>query len=146
MKSLQGTQNSPAARIEKHILTDDSVSYWLRNSFKGAISRDPVDALDDAQLLTSTLYARTLGAMSQGAQFNPAITSLMLIQHADALSNHVKACRTPSCTDAQFRLKRELSDLILQLHRIAREIHPTHLESENQVDNRQGVLANPAHH
>lgn len=43
--------NSLAAQIT----TDPSASYWLKDSLKAALQRDPVDALNDAEALALAL-------------------------------------------------------------------------------------------
>ena len=116
--------NSPAAQVEKHILENACASYWLRSTYQLAIRRDPVDALNDAELLASALRARTLGTLSEGAGFHPEITSALLKQHADALSHLSKACVSSTSTANDFRVKRDISVLVLQLHQIARELAP----------------------
>lgn len=40
------------------LLTDPSVSDWLKNSLRTALRRDPVDAADDAAMLADLLAAR----------------------------------------------------------------------------------------
>lgn len=37
------------------VLTDKSTSYWLRESLKSAMSRDPIDAVNDAETLLCLL-------------------------------------------------------------------------------------------
>jgi hypothetical protein len=39
-------------------LADPSTTYWLRDALKSALSRDPVDALRDAEELASLLQDR----------------------------------------------------------------------------------------
>ena len=124
MTSNHQNPNSPAEQVEKHILENACASYWLRSTYQLAIRRDPVDALNDAELLASALRARTLGTLSEGAGFHPEITSALLKQHADALSHLSEACVSPTSTADDFRLKRDISDLVLQLHQIARELAP----------------------
>ena len=49
----------PTSAIEaEEILDDPSASDWLRGALRGALERDPVDALNDALLLAATLEAR----------------------------------------------------------------------------------------
>lgn len=40
------------------LLNDDAVSYWLKSALIGALKRDPIDALNDAEILFSTLFRR----------------------------------------------------------------------------------------
>jgi len=43
---------------EQDILTDPSVSFWLKKALHSSLARDPVDALHDAATLTKVLSAR----------------------------------------------------------------------------------------
>lgn len=40
------------------LLNDPAGSYWFRSALAGALDRDPVDALNDAELLVEILRAR----------------------------------------------------------------------------------------
>lgn len=40
------------------LFDDPAASFWLKNALKTALQRDPVDALNDAQLLVEHLQAR----------------------------------------------------------------------------------------
>lgn len=40
------------------IISDPTTSDWLRSALSSALDRDPVDALNDAELLASTLKER----------------------------------------------------------------------------------------
>jgi hypothetical protein len=40
------------------ILADPDASEWLKSALKGAVTRDPIDALNDALVLAATLEAR----------------------------------------------------------------------------------------
>ncbi len=42
----------------QEILADPAASEWLKVALKGAIERDPVDALNDALVLAATLEDR----------------------------------------------------------------------------------------
>jgi hypothetical protein len=44
------------------ILTDRAASMWLKESLEKALTRDPVDALNDALLLASVLDAQLRAA------------------------------------------------------------------------------------
>lgn len=114
--------HAPAAQIEKHILENACTSNWLRSTFQLAIRRDPVDALNDAELLANALRARSLEALSEATAFNPQITSTLLKQHAESLSMLAKSCPTPYSL-ATSRLKHNISSLVVHIHEVARELH-----------------------
>jgi len=40
------------------VMEDPSASFWLRQALRGALARDPVDAANDAEMLTRLLDAR----------------------------------------------------------------------------------------
>lgn len=42
----------------ENILNDLAASFWLKNALRSALNRDPVDALNDAELLVVTLKER----------------------------------------------------------------------------------------
>ncbi len=42
----------------RQVLADPATSYWLKDAIRGAIRRDPVDAVVDAQLLFELLTNR----------------------------------------------------------------------------------------
>lgn len=42
----------------ENILSDPSISYWLKDALRTSLSRDPVDAASDAELLSGLLAAR----------------------------------------------------------------------------------------
>ena len=42
----------------EEILDDPSASDWLKGALRGALERDPVDALNDALVLAATLEER----------------------------------------------------------------------------------------
>ena len=49
----------PTSAVEaEEILDDPSTSDWLKGALRGALERDPVDALNDALLLAATLEER----------------------------------------------------------------------------------------
>lgn len=129
MTSQHHTQNNPAVLIEKHILQNACTSNWLRSAYEQAIRRDPVDALDDAELLASALRARTLETLSEGATFDPQFISTLLKQHADALALLSRACLSPKRTAEDFHMKRDIDFLVLHLHQIARKVAPRALDS-----------------
>jgi hypothetical protein len=48
---------APLSRSQE-ILADPAASDWLKSALKSATERDPVDALNDALVLTATLEER----------------------------------------------------------------------------------------
>ena len=40
------------------MLVDFSASYWLKSALRSALARDPVEALNDAEILVKTLSER----------------------------------------------------------------------------------------
>ncbi len=50
----------------EQILADPAASFWLKEALKKALSRDPVDALNDAEILTAVLQARLNQLMAKG--------------------------------------------------------------------------------
>ena len=40
------------------ILSDPSISFWLRSAVKESLKRDPVDAFNDAQVLVNVLQSQ----------------------------------------------------------------------------------------
>jgi len=42
----------------ENILDDLAASFWLKNALRSALNRDPVDALNDAELLVVALKER----------------------------------------------------------------------------------------
>ena len=44
------------------VLADPATSYWLKSAIEAALSRDPVDALNDALLLAAVLDAHLRSA------------------------------------------------------------------------------------
>lgn len=52
----------------KEVIDSPTVSYWLKDALKSALTRDPVDAVNDAELLVLILkdrMQRLLGAEVQ---------------------------------------------------------------------------------
>lgn len=132
--------NSPnsATQIEKHILESAHTSHWLRSTFQLAIRRDPIDALKDAELLAAALRARALETFSAGGPFSPQITSALLKQHADSVSQLAKIFDTNPRPTATSHLRREISLLVMQIHQVARELHSS-AGTSRQLDG-QGAL------
>ena len=48
------------------LLKDPSTSFWLRNALIAALSRDPVDAANDAEVLARVLDRRCRLILDQG--------------------------------------------------------------------------------
>jgi hypothetical protein len=44
--------------LATRLVADPSTSYWLRNAIQTSMARDPVDSVNDAELLLSLLSAR----------------------------------------------------------------------------------------
>ncbi len=42
----------------ENILDDPATSFWLKNALRSALNRDPVDALNDAEVLVVALKER----------------------------------------------------------------------------------------
>jgi hypothetical protein len=40
------------------VLSDPSVSYWLKDQYRNLLDRDPADAVNDAQLLAAMMLTR----------------------------------------------------------------------------------------
>lgn len=118
---MSGPHN-PATKIEKQILENAFSSNWLRSCFQLAIRRDPVDALNDAELLASALRARTLEALSKDATLNPQITSMLLRQHAHALSQLAKSCDVAASPAVNIWTKHDIASLVIQMHQISRKL------------------------
>ena len=49
----------------EEILSDPSASYWLQNALRSALSRDPVDAANDADILARLLDGRCRQILEQ---------------------------------------------------------------------------------
>lgn len=47
------------------ILNNPAASFWLKEALQKALTRDPVDALNDAETLTSVLQSRLENLMPQ---------------------------------------------------------------------------------
>lgn len=50
----------------EQILADPAASFWLKEALQKAITRDPVDALNDAEILTAVLQGRLNNLMPKG--------------------------------------------------------------------------------
>ena len=49
----------------EEVLRDPAASLWLRNALRAALVRDPVDAANDAEVLTRLLDRRCRSILSQ---------------------------------------------------------------------------------
>jgi hypothetical protein len=50
--------NAEMVPAAEEIFADPAASNWLKDALKGAVARDPVDALNDALLLAALLEER----------------------------------------------------------------------------------------
>ena len=50
----------------EEILNDESVSNWLKYALSTVLGRDPVDALNDAEMLVAVLNVRLRTILSRG--------------------------------------------------------------------------------
>lgn len=133
--------HAPAAQIEKHILQNPGASNWLRSTFELAIQRDPVDALQDAEVLVTALRTRSLDAYSVGAPFNAQLTAALLQQHADALGQLGKNPVQDVSPSDNARLKGDISVVVMQLNQVARD----HLSAGARVNRRPRPKADKTH-
>lgn len=75
--------NDAVAAAERRItqfIAHPATSYWLRDAARAAIARDPVDAVDDAELLLSLLQPWA-AAISDAATASSAEPPLPFLQH-----------------------------------------------------------------
>ena len=133
--------HAPAAQIEKHILQNPGASNWLRSTFELAIQRDPVDALQDAEVLVTALRTRSLDAYSVGAPFNAQLTAALLQQHADALGQLGKNPVQDVSPSDNARLKGDITVVVMQLNQVARD----HLAAGGRVNRKPRPKADKAH-
>ncbi len=47
------------------LLNDRAISFWFKDALKSALKRDPLDALSDAELLTSVLQKRFTNSLKE---------------------------------------------------------------------------------
>lgn len=52
------------------VLNDPSASHWLKNAVKSSLERDPLDALQDAQLLAALMDIRLMSIEQAAAGAN----------------------------------------------------------------------------
>ena len=62
-----GIQNVPSDDEIRFMLKDPSLSYWLVNAMTSAMERDPVDAANDAGLLSMILDKRATTLLEKQA-------------------------------------------------------------------------------
>lgn len=62
-----GIQNVPSDDEIRHMLKDPSLSTWLVNAMTSAMERDPVDAANDAGLLSMILDKRVTTLLEKQA-------------------------------------------------------------------------------
>jgi hypothetical protein len=61
-----------SAQEINRILADPAASFWLKNALRSALSRDPVDAANDAEVLARLLVKRCQEIPGE-AETNPRI-------------------------------------------------------------------------
>lgn len=49
----------------EEVLRDPAASFWLKNALRSALARDPVDAANDAEILTRLLDRRCRSILDQ---------------------------------------------------------------------------------
>ncbi len=54
---MLNTDETPVPSVAE-VLSDPAASYWLKNALRAALSRDPVDAANDAEVLARILEER----------------------------------------------------------------------------------------
>lgn len=68
-QSQGGTEQSMSSIAKKdipavhEILADPAASFWLKESLRSALARDPVDALNDADVLVAVLDRHARSAL-----------------------------------------------------------------------------------
>ena len=67
-----GGQRMPSDQEIKRICEDPAISYWLRDALLSALGRDPVDAANDAGLLSVVLDKRADEILKAGGRSPPA--------------------------------------------------------------------------
>lgn len=50
----------------EQILNDPACSFWLKEALEKSLSRDPVDALNDAETLVAVLQGRLIALLGRG--------------------------------------------------------------------------------
>jgi hypothetical protein len=63
LKSKQA-EKMTADEIDQ-LLNDKAASYWLKSALSSALKRDPIDALNDAEILFSTLFRRASAILNE---------------------------------------------------------------------------------
>lgn len=62
--------NQPPEISIAAVLNDRSASHWLKNAVKSSLERDPLDALQDAQLLAALMDIRLMSIEQSAAGAN----------------------------------------------------------------------------
>lgn len=110
------TTTKKQSPVEKHILENACTSKWLRSTFILAIQRDPVDALEDAEVLVTALRTRSIDAYDTGSPFNAMFTASVLRQHADALQKLANNHITDLSLEDNDRFRKDTNLLITQIN------------------------------
>lgn len=53
------------------VLNDPSASYWLKDALQSSLSRDPIDAANDTELLARLLSQRSQDVLAQASTDQP---------------------------------------------------------------------------
>jgi hypothetical protein len=60
-------ESGMAERLEvEQVLSDSAASFWLKDTLRSALARDPVDAANDAEVLCRLLIERCNKILCQG--------------------------------------------------------------------------------
>lgn len=109
-------------QVEQSILLSPSTSAWLRNSYKSALERDPLDALHDAEALAAVLRARCLTLFCDASPFDGEFTASLLKQHSSALTKLVSAPPRGFSEGKATWLQSVVGSLANQLHELAAKL------------------------
>lgn len=63
---MTARSEQPEVPTVEDLLKDPSTSFWLRNALIAALSRDPVDAANDAEILARVFDRRCRLILDQG--------------------------------------------------------------------------------
>jgi hypothetical protein len=63
---MTARSEQPEVPTVEDLLKDPSTSFWLRSALVAALSRDPVDAANDAEILARVLDRRCRLILDQG--------------------------------------------------------------------------------
>lgn len=109
-------------QIEQHILKSRETSNWLLTTYKQAVLRDPVDAVNDAHMLSTALRMRCLQSFTDFAPLGPNITASVLRQHADALHQLVKDDASVWTDNHGAPLTEAIDGIARQLREVAKRL------------------------